>query len=174
VNDTLDPITLVAAAFNAGISQAENDDKSYGQGASGYGTRVGFDLIDQAQANFFSDFFYPSIFFEDPRYYRLGRGSTGRRIFHAIAHSAVAHREDGRPMPNLSAWFGSASSIALSNVYHPDNRRGFGPSAERFGWSIGTNVAYDELREFWPEIAHILHLPFRMEGNGSVPVQPDP
>ncbi len=132
--DTIDPITFLAAGFNAGVSQAEDDDRSYGQGASGYGTRFGFNLIDQAQSDFFGDFAYPVIFSEDPRYYRLGEGSIGRRILHAVEHAAVAHHEDGSPMPNYSDWFGTASAIALSNVYHPDNRRGFAPAAERFGW----------------------------------------
>jgi hypothetical protein len=168
--DTVDPITFLSAGFNAGVSQAEDDDRSYGQGASGYGTRFGFNLIDQAQSDFFKDFAYPSIFREDPRYYRLAHGSTGRRMLHAVEHAAIAHHEDGSPMPNFSDWFGTASAIALSNVYHPDNRRGFSPAAERFGWSIGTNIGYDELREFWPEIARALKLPFRVEYESAPPI----
>ncbi|HEX4003226.1 MAG TPA: hypothetical protein VHX36_11300 [Candidatus Acidoferrales bacterium] len=163
VNDTIDPITFLSAAFYSGISQAENDDPSYGQGASGYGKRVGFNLIDQAQSNFFGDFAYPVIFSEDPRYYRLGSGSFHRRLLHAVEHSAIAYNVNGSKMPNFSLWFATTSSTALSNVYHPDHQRGFAPTAESVGESIGQDIGFDVLREFWPEIARKFKLPFRGE-----------
>ncbi len=163
VNDTIDPVTFLSAAFNSGISQAQNSDPSYGQGASGYGKRVGFNLIDQAQADFFGDFAYPVIFSEDPRYYRLGAGSFGRRFFHAVEHAAVAYNVDGTKMPNYSLWFATTSSTALSNVYHPDHQRGFAPTAESVGSNVGEGIGFDVLREFWPEIARKFKLPFRGE-----------
>ena len=167
LDNTIDPLTFLSAAFNAGISQAENTDPSYGQGAAGYGKRVGFNLIDQAQADFFLDFAYPTIFSEDPRYYRLGTGPFKRRFFHAVKHAAVAYDENGRQMPNYSLWFGTTSAIALSNVYHPDHQRGFAPTAEGVGSSVAQGIGYDELREFWPEIAHKFKLPFRGEAAGQ-------
>ena len=171
VRDTIDPITFLGAAFNSGLSQAQNDDPSYGQGAVGYGKRVGFNLIDQAQSDFFGDFAYPVIFSEDPRYYRLGAGSFGRRLFHAVKHAVVAYNVDGSEMPNYSLWFATTSAISLSNVYHPDHRRGFAPTAEDVGSSIGQGIGYDMLREFWPEIAHKFKLPFRGESvSGSHPM----
>jgi hypothetical protein len=161
LDNTVDPVTFLSAAFNSGISQAENADPSYGQGAAGYGRRVGFNIIDQAQSDFFLDFAYPTIFSEDPRYYRLGSGSTGRRLLHAAEHAVVAYRVNGTEMPNYSLWFGTTSAIALSNVYHPDHRRGFAPTAENVGSSIGQGIGFNVLREFWPQIAHKLKLPFR-------------
>ncbi|MGB2888662.1 MAG: hypothetical protein WBC04_13280, partial [Candidatus Acidiferrales bacterium] len=95
VEDMIDPITFLDAGFNAGIGQAENSDRSYGQGAAGYGKRFGASLADQASSGFFKDFAYPTIFAEDPRYYRLAQGSTGSRLWHAVAHSVVAHRTNG-------------------------------------------------------------------------------
>jgi hypothetical protein len=161
VGDTVDPITFFSAAFNAGIGQAQNSDPSFGQGAEGYGRRFGVNLIDQAQSAFFKDFAYPTIFFEDPRYYRLGQGSFQTRFLHAVAHVALAHHEDGTAMPNYSEWLGTTSAVALSNVYHPDNRRGFGPSAENVAIAMAQDAGFDVLREFWPEIARKFKLPFR-------------
>ncbi len=169
INDTIDPITFLSAAFNSGISQAENDDPSYGQGAAGYGKRVGFNLIDQAQSDFFGDFAYPVIFSEDPRYYRLGAGPFHRRFFHAVKHAVVAYNVDGTEMPNYALWFATTSAISLSNVYHPDRRRGFAPTAEGVGSSIGQGIGYDVLREFWPEIARKFKLPFRGEHQPQTP-----
>jgi hypothetical protein len=163
VDDTVDPITFLNAAFNAGLGQAQNSDPSYGQEAGGYATRFGANMLDQAQSEFFKDFAYPTIFFEDPRYYRLAQGSFQRRFYHALAHAIVAHHQDGTPMPNYSEWLGTASSVALSNVYHPDNRRGFGPATENVVMAVSEDAGFDVLREFWPEIARKFKLPFRGE-----------
>ncbi|HYT20574.1 MAG TPA: hypothetical protein VEW05_10140, partial [Candidatus Polarisedimenticolia bacterium] len=47
--------------------------------------------------------------------------------------------------------------------YHPGNERGFAPSAEALGFSVLSDMGFDTLREFWPEIAHKFKLPFRVE-----------
>ena len=66
-------------------------------------------------------------------------------------------------MFNVSEWLGTVSVVALSNVYHPGNERGFAPAARQVGYSIGEDIGLDVLREFWPEIARKFRLPFRAE-----------
>ena len=163
VRDSYNPGTFLIAGFNAGISQAENHDAPFGQGAAGYGKRFGAAYADQASFRFFKDFAYPSLFGEDPRYYRLGHGSGGKRFLHAIDHAFVAHRDNGNRMFNFSEWLGTASAVSLSNVYHPGNERGFVPSAEKVGINVGSDMGFDVLREFWPEISRKFKLPFRPE-----------
>ncbi len=165
VRTSVAPATFFTAAFNAGISQAEDDDPSYGQGAAGYGKRFGASLAGQSSGEFFKDFLYPTIFFEDPRYYRLGQGSFGRRFSHALGHTVLAYREDGTTIFNFSESLGTISGVVLANTYHPDNRRGFGPAAERFSYSVGSDAGFDVLREFWPEIVRTFKLPFRERNN---------
>ena len=167
--DTVDPLTFLSAGFNAGLSQAQDDDPSYGQGAAGYGKRFGFSLIDQAQGDFFGDFLYPTIFSEDPRYYRLAHGSTRRRLWHVLEHAVVAYHENGESTFNFSLWLGTTSSVALANVYHPDYKRGVGPAAARVGFNVGQDIGFDILREFWPEIARKFKLPFRQEPEVPTP-----
>jgi hypothetical protein len=163
VRDTFDPVIFLSSGFNAGISQAENDDGVFGQGAAGYGKRFGASFTDQASSMFFKDFAYPEIFREDPRYYRLIRGSGRKRFSHALEHAVVAHTDNGNRMFNFSEWLGTASAISLSNVYHPGNKRGFTSSAKGLGFSVLSDMGYDVLREFWPEISHKFKLPFRAE-----------
>ncbi len=163
VEDSVDPVTFLGAAFNAGIDQAEDSDHSFGQGAAGYGKRFGAELADNASGEFFKEFLYPTIFSEDPRYYRLAHGSTGQRLLHAVEHVVVAHRENGGYMFNFSEWLGAASAAALSDTYHPDNRPGVGPAARAASYGILQDAGFDVLREFWPEIARKLKLPFRGE-----------
>jgi hypothetical protein len=161
VEDSVDPVTFLGAAFNAGIDQAEDSDRSFGQGAAGYGKRFGAELADNASGEFFKEFLYPTIFSEDPRYYRLAHGSARERLLHALEHVVVAHQENGGHMFNFSEWLGSASTAALSDTYHPDNRPGVGPAARAAGYGIAQDAGFDVLREFWPEIARKLKLPFR-------------
>jgi len=163
VQDSLDPVTFLAAGFDAGLDQAENTDRSYGQGAEGYGRRFGAEFAGQASSRFFKDFAYPSIFSEDPRYYRLAHGSAGRRLLHAVEHAVVAHHDDGKLMFNFSEWLGATSAVVLSNTYHPDNQRGFSAATQRVGYSILQDIGFDVLREFWPEISRKFKLPFRGE-----------
>ena len=161
VRETFDPVTFLGIAFNAGISQAENNDPSYGQGAEGYGRRFGAGLAGQASSEFFKDLLYPTIFSQDPRYYRQAHGSTGKRLLHALEHSVVAYRENGTKTFNFTEWLGTTSAVVLANTYHPDNKRGVGPAASRVGYNVGEDIGYDVLREFWPEIARKFRLPFR-------------
>lgn len=163
VRDALDPETFLAAGFDAGLSQAENHDAAFGQGGAGYGKRYGAIFLDEVQFRFFKEFTYPTLFHEDPRYYRLGQGPKSRRFLHAIRHSVVAYHDDGQPMFNFSEWAGEVSGTMLSNLYHPGNRRGFAPAARNVASDVGLDIGYDELREFWPEIAKKFHLPFRDE-----------
>jgi len=163
VSDSFDPVTFFAAGFNAGLSQAENEDPTFGQGAAGYGKRFGASFADQTSFRFFKDFAYPFVFDEDPRYYRLIHGSSGTRLWHAIEHAFVARRDNGNRMPNVSEWLGTTSAVALSNMYHPGNERGFTPAAQQVGYNIAEDIGFDVLREFWPEIARKFRLPFRVE-----------
>ena len=169
VQDSLDPVTFLATGFSAGLDQAENSDPSYGQGAAGYGKRFGAEFAGQASSTFFKDFAYPWIFSEDPRYYRLAHGRPRTRLFHALEHAVVAHRDNGKRMFNFSEWLGTATTVVLSNTYHPDAQRGFSPAVQRVTFSILQDAGFDVLREFWPEISHKFKLPFRGE---SEPVSP--
>lgn len=161
VRGSYDPVIFLTAGFNAGIDQADANDPTFGHGMSGYGKRFAADYADQASFRFFKEFAYPTVFGEDPRYYRLGTGNGGKRFVHAIEHAFVAHTDHGNQMFNFSEWLGTVSAVSLSNMYHPGNQRGFAPSAEGVGYDVLGDMGFDVVREFWPEIAHGLKLPFR-------------
>jgi hypothetical protein len=169
VRETFDPVTVLGIAYDAGISQAENDDPSFGQAAEGYWRRFGTGLAGEASSQIFKDVLYPTIFSQDPRYYRLGHGSTRNRFLHALEHSVVAHREDGTQMFNFTEWMGTTSAVVLSNTYHPDNKRGVGPTATRVAYNVGGDIGFNVLREFWPEIARKFRLPFRDQSEPGSP-----
>ena len=156
VRDTFDPISFLEAGFNAGLDQASNRDPMFGQGAEGYGRRFGADFAGQTTWRFFTDFAYPTIFSEDPRYYRLIHGSGRQRFLHAVEHTFVAQRDSGKHMFNVSQWLGTVTAVALNDAYHPGNERGLSPALRVSGYALATGMGFDVLREFWPDIAHKL------------------
>src|SRR5207244_9205350 len=122
--DTIDPVSLLGVAFNAALDQAQDIDPMFGQGAGGFGRRLAADFETQTSSRFFSVFAYPTIFSEDPRYYRLGTGTVPRRMLHAFEHVVVAHRDDGRYIFNFSEILVTATGAALRYAYHPGRGRG--------------------------------------------------
>jgi len=73
----------------------------------------------------------------------------------------VAYQDNGRPMFNFSEWLGEVSAVSLGNLYHPGAHRGVGPAAADIAFDVTLDIGYDELREFWPEVARKFRLPFR-------------
>lgn len=163
VHDSFEPVNFLDAGWDSGWAQLSNDDPSFGQGAAGYGKRYGAALADNFSGDFFNTFFYPTLFRQDPRYYRIAHGPVRRRLLHAARQIFVAYSDSGHPMPNFSEWLGAASAKALGNLYHPDSERGFGTTAQRTGITISTDMAWNVAKEFWPEISRKLRLPFRVK-----------
>lgn len=161
VQDTFDPVSFLSAGFDAGKDQAANRDPGFGQGAVGYGRRFGADFAGQTTWRFLKGFAYPTVFSEDPRYYRLGHGSRSKRLLHAAAHIFVAYRDSGKYMFNFSEWLGTVSAVALSSAYHPGSQSGFSPFIRQVSSSAIQDMGFDALREFWPEIARKFRMPFR-------------
>jgi hypothetical protein len=161
IQDTIEPVTFIGAAFDSGLAQAENDDTSFGQGTAGYAKRYGAALADSVSSGFFHTYLFPVVFRQDPRYYRKLDGSAPSRLGHALSHVFVAESDSGRKTLNFSEWLGTTSAVVLSNTYHPGNSRGVGPAAQRIGVSIAWDAGFDVLREFWPEVVRRLKLPFK-------------
>ena len=96
---TFDPVNFVWYGLLAGISQANNSEAGYGQGAAGYGKRYGAAFGDSAIENFFVGAVYPSILRQDPRFYQLGKGSFLHRtgyssgtFLHGVRDASPAQR----------------------------------------------------------------------------------
>lgn len=139
--------------FLAGISQAENSEPGYGQGAAGYGKRYGAAFADGTIENFWTSAILPSLLHEDPRFYELGEGSFWHRTGYAMSRIFVTRTDSGHSQFNFSEIFGSAISAGISTyTYHPHADQTLGNTASVWG----TQVAYDTLtivvKEFWPDV----------------------
>jgi len=149
---SFDPFEYAAAGLQAGLGQATNEFPGYGQGAAGYGKRYGASLADQVSSNFFSNFLYPTLLKEDPRYFRLGEGSIKHRIGYSLVQEFVTRTDKGTRRFNFSNALGAFSSGGLSNVYYPATDRGLSLTMSRSAISLLYGSAGGLVDEFWPDI----------------------
>jgi hypothetical protein len=152
VKGAFDPFVYVAAGLQAGVGQATNQFEGYGQGASGYGKRYGAALADGISSQFFSNFLYPVMLKQDPRYFRLGEGTVKHRTGYAVSQEFVCHKDKGGQAFAWSNVLGAVSTGGLSNVYYPDGDRGLGLTMSRTGISLMWGTVGCLFDEFWPDI----------------------
>ena len=146
---TIDPVTFLVTGAFAGIEQAEDHFKGYGQGAEGYAKRFGAGYGDTVTSTFIGGAILPSLLKQDPRYFYKGTGSTSSRIRYAIANSVICKGDNGRWQPNYSNIIGNLASGGISNLYYPEqDRNGAALTFENAGIGIGANAVANILQEF--------------------------
>jgi hypothetical protein len=151
-----DPVELSLVGLQAGLSQANDEFPEYGQGAAGFGKRYGSTLADEVSNSFFSNYFYPILFKEDPRYFRRGTGSIKRRFAYALYQAISCRTDKGGRSFAFSNVLGAFSSGGLSNLYYPRAERGFGLTMSRSAIAIGYGSLGGLVDEFYPDINHWL------------------
>jgi hypothetical protein len=149
---TFDVGQYLFAAGLAVISQAENADPSYGQGAAGYGKRFGLIFADLTVENFLTTAILPSAFHEDPRYFRLGSGSIWSRAGYSVSRIVVTRRDTGGAQFNFSEILGSAAAAGLYNTYHPGSDRTLPNTLASWWMQVGFDTGFIIIREFWPDV----------------------
>ena len=150
------PLVLLGAAF-AGISQLDNSDPSYRQGVEGFAKRLAANYADQALGNMMTEGFFPVLLHEDPRYRRIGssRGTKKYRSWYAFSRILVTRTDAGGTRFNYSEWAGNATGVAISNLYHPD-QRDWQDNTYKLLEQCATDGISQILKEFWPDIKHKL------------------
>jgi hypothetical protein len=153
VRSSFDYVEYPWYAALAGISQAQNSEAGYGQGAEGYAKRYGAAFADGTIENFMTSAILPSILKQDPRYYQLGSGGFWHRTGYAIKRIFVTYSDSGREEFNYSEIFGSALAAGISTYsYHPHDERNLGNTASVWGTQVGYDALSYTVKEFWPDI----------------------
>jgi hypothetical protein len=146
---TLDPVTLVITGGIAGVQQAQNSFRGYGQGAQGYGKRFGASYADLATNTFIGSAILPSLLKQDPRYFYKGSGSKRSRILYAMASSVICKGDNGRWQANYSNVLGSLAAGGISNLYYPaTDRSGVGLTFSNALLELGAGSAANLFQEF--------------------------
>jgi Carboxypeptidase regulatory-like domain len=118
-----DPMIFAAVAFAAGAEQA-GDTPDYGQGAKGFGQRMGSLYASGFADIMLGEAILPSLLHQDPRYFYQGTGTTRSRVFHALSSAFICKGDNGNWEPNYSNIGGDLAAGAISNIYYPQANRG--------------------------------------------------
>ncbi len=145
--DSFDRGTVILAAAFAGEGQLTNANRSFGQGAAGYGRYFGTAYADFVIGNYMTEAIYPVILHQDPRYFRRGTGSGWSRLRYAIGQTFWTHSDSGRMQFNYSEILGNSTAVAISNAYYQDNRDA-ASALTKLGTQIGVDLAANVLKEF--------------------------
>ncbi|MBB5319003.1 carboxypeptidase-like regulatory domain-containing protein [Tunturibacter empetritectus] len=144
---SLDPVTFAGSAFIAGIDQAAGT-PDYGQGAKGYGQRLGANYANGLTDIFIGGAILPSLLHQDPRYFYQGTGTKKSRSLHALSTPFICRGDNGRLQPNFSSLGGYVASGAISNAYYPASNRGAGQVFSTTFVDIAADMANGFIQEF--------------------------
>jgi Carboxypeptidase regulatory-like domain len=147
---TVDPFNFAITGAIAGIQQADDRFRGYGQGAQGYGKRYGASFADGAIGTFIGSAILPTLLKQDPRYFYKGTGSKRSRILYALANSVICKGDNGRWQANYSGILGSLAAGGISNLYYPaSDRNGASLTFENALIGIGATGASNIFQEFF-------------------------
>jgi hypothetical protein len=163
---TFDPVEYFWYGALAGISQWENSEPGFGQGAQGYGKRYGAYLADGTIENFMTEAVLPSLLHQDPRYFQMGKGGFWRRTGYAVSRIFVTRTDSGTNQFNYSEIVGSGASSFISTYsYHPRGDRNVPNTLSVWGTQVGYDTLTYVVKEFWPDIRR------KLRGSHASPTQ---
>ncbi len=150
---SFDYIQIPWYASLAGISQAENSEPGYGQGAEGYAKRLGAAFADGTIENFMTSAILPSVLHQDPRFFQKSQGGFLHRTEYAVSRIFVTRTDSGHQQFNFSEIFGSAAAASIATYsYHPQADRTLSNTASVWGTQVGYDTITYVVKEFWPDI----------------------
>jgi len=167
VEETVTPLTLVAASLDATASQLTRSAPLYGKHAwknGAFPKRFGATVGDDTTQNFFSDFLLASALHEDTRYVRKGPSrKMWSRIGYAISRAVITRTDAGSATFNFANIGGCAMSAGLSNAYYPPVSRTLSDSLTNWGTNVAGAGLTNLAPEFGPDVARFFkrHRPFR-------------
>ena len=152
VRQSSDSYQWVAVGGEAEVSQLENTWPEYGRGMAGYGRRYATTLADVTDGNFMSIFLSPSLLKQDPRYFRLGRGTIRHRTLYSLAQEFWSKTDRGTRQFGYSNVLGAFAAQGISNFYYPRAERRLRYTLSRSGLDLLYGMGNGLALEFWPDI----------------------
>jgi len=143
----VDPVTAAGVALYSGMEQA-GDRPNYGQGAQGFGKRVGANAAGGFTDIMIGGAILPSLLHQDPRYFYKGTGTTMSRMRYAMSRPFVCKGDNGKWQPNYSSIGGDLGSSAISYAYYPKSDRGVGMVFTNFAINTGERMVASLAQEF--------------------------
>jgi hypothetical protein len=146
----------IGNALQAGVQQATDGQPHYGEGWGAYAERFAAAEGDQYTSSFFIYGFLPHILHDDPRYFRRGQGAPLSRIWYAVTRTVITRTDAQTPTFNAPQVFGQLAQAGISNAYYPRQDRNIDGTFKGWGINLGYNAGYNVLKEFYPDLLHLL------------------
>jgi len=144
-----DPVTFLGVGALAGVQQATNQFKGYGQGFQGYAKRYGATYADVVNGTFLGSAVFPWMLKQDPRFFYKGTGSFRSRLLYALVSNAFICKGDNKQwQPNYSNILGNLAAGGIANLYYPASDRGVGLTFETAAFRIGETAIAGVFQEF--------------------------
>lgn len=149
--DAFDPGTLALAAIFSAEGKLTNANPSFGTGGRAYGHYFVTQYADLLIGDYLTEAVFPTLFHQDPRYFRSGATGKWRRLRYAASRVFIAYSNQGKKQFNFSEVVGNSAAVAISSAYYSD-RRNAQDAASKLAIQLALDVVSDVMKEFWPEI----------------------
>ena len=154
--DAFDRGTMALGAIFGGEGQLSNSNRSFGQGAAGFGRYFGTAYGDLVIGDYMTEGVFPTLLHQDPRYFRHGTGTGWSRLRYAVGQIFLTHRDSGGTQFNCSEILGNSAAVAISMSYYSNNRTA-SDAGSKLGMQLGVDMAANILKEFWPDLERKFH-----------------
>jgi len=137
--DSFDRGTVALGALFGGQAMLAKSTPSYGYGVSGSAKYVAASYADFVIGNYMTEAVFPTLFHQDPRYFRRATGGAWSRLGSAAGQIFWTRSDLGHKQFNFSEMAGASAGVAISNAYYSDNRNA-ADAATRLGVQIGLDI----------------------------------
>ena len=105
------------------IAQASGAWPTLGGGMGGFGQRLGVSAAGEEAASFFSGFVFPTLFHQDPRYFRSHQTRIIDRLAYAASRVIIGRSDDGRAVINLLGYLRTVRAGGTLECLRPLSKR---------------------------------------------------
>jgi hypothetical protein len=160
LHSTYSPWTFANAAIDQATDHVKGRQLSqeYETGFRGQAQRYGIALATTETDVFFQRFLFPTLFKQDPRYFRNPDLPFLKRVFYSMSRVVVTRTDSGGEAFNASRILGNAASQAVADLYVPGQRQGMHPIAGTISYNLLRDMGMNLVHEFWPDVRRkVLH-----------------
>jgi hypothetical protein len=134
----------------AGVDQAIDQPRKWGQGGDGYGLRYGSAFAEHVIDATLTDGLALGLD-EDNRYFNSGAHSFGRRLEYALTSPFLARHSDRSRSISVSGIGGAAGASLIQQIWQPGSiSAGMTNAGRTFGLTFAFRAGMDVVREFAP------------------------
>ena len=152
LEDSFDYSDFIYVGILSGISLAENSYPEFRHGAPAYARYYWHSFADTLDGNLMTEFIYPTVTREDPRYYTMGRGGFAKRAGYSFSRLVITRTDHGGRSPNISEIVGNGSAAGIASLYYPSPERTWTKTGQRWVTQIGLDGFANLIKEFWPDV----------------------